>query len=225
VTAHDSLNLTHRIITGLSNSFLKIERLVTHMFKKIISSVLIAGQLGFAGSAMASSAASSDVSPELTLISRTIALTGQNPSQPELQTQFSQLLADYEKSAQPDGQTERMEQALVELNIYTADQAHQLTLEASTAQVNSAQAAANEMKQLATKYPAGAQFSACTTGKILAAVGPIVGIVGAAIWAMGTDDGTTSSGGEHRDPNEVHNGQVTVMIGGGIRLHKHSERN
>jgi len=189
-----------------------------HMFKKIISSVLIAGQLGFAGGAIASTNVTSAPTPELTLFSGSIALTGQGLSQQGMREQLSQLLADYNKTAQPEGQADRMEQALVALNVYTSDQAHQLTLEAMNSNVSSAQSAADEMTQLASKYPAGAQFSSCTVGGLLAGPGIAAAFAGAIVWSEGTDTGLNKAGGEIRNPKEVSVGQDMVYIGGAVMV-------
>src|SRR6185437_15189465 len=146
--------------------------------KKLTSILMMGALLAWTGSAFAAQAPSA----EINLLESAIALQGQNLSQQQIQSQMSTLMAGYAKTAPIQGQAERMEQALVAMNLYTPEQAHALmsstiasshALEASGFSTQEALQAStsSEIGSLVGAYPAGAQFSACTVGETFAAIG------------------------------------------------------
>lgn len=188
------------------------------MFNKIVSSVIITSQLAFAGGAWAAPAAST---PEFKLLESSIALAGKGLSQDELNGRAAAAFANYEKIAQPDGQLDRMEQAMVDLNLYTPDQAHQLTLDARNfasqtraPDLQSAnQAVASEMSLLVSRYPSGAQFSACELFGTLAISGFVVGTAGGVVWSLGAQSTCGPYGADCRNEPEVKAGIILTGLG------------
>ena len=189
------------------------------MFKKTVTSVLVVGQLIFACGAIASGTESANsasiTTPELVLFTSSIALAGEHLSAQDAQAQLSQLFSDYERSAQKEGQMERMEQAMVTMNIYTSDQAHQLTLDAQAATNSSEhQVASNEVADFLSNYPAGAQFSACNMSVTLRAVGIPAALAGAIIWITNTKAARYNSAHIHEnDPAVEQIGEIFLAAG------------
>ena len=185
------------------------------MFKKMVLSVLILAQLSFAGGALAAETAAlpTATNPELTLFENSIAITGENLPRPEMQMRLAQAFSEYEKTADPAGQTERMEEALVALNLYTSQQAHQLareakTLSAGATEANFSQTTSAEILRLASQYPAGAQFSACDLAMGLGiGAGFFGGIVGGIVWSVGAQ-AQDSNGNDVPDATEVRVGEI-----------------
>jgi len=186
------------------------------MYKKIVFAVLVLAQLSLAANALAAA------TPEMTLFENSLALTGENLSQQELQTRLADLLAGYEKTAALTGQAERMEQALVSLNLYTPQQAHQLALEAEDFGANTKQAgfsesaATAELVRLAGRLPAGAQFSACDLAGQEMLWGGFAGVVGGLLWACFTSNvnGDISSGTPQDLPHDQSvalNGKIVTL--------------
>ena len=150
------------------------------MFKKVLVSLLMLSQLttfAFAGNSSATA--------ETTLLKTVVALQGENLSQAEMQAQLKAAVSKYLANAPQQGQQERMEQALVALNIYTPEQAHGFVTDAhsAAARVENAKISGeqlsntmnSEMSKLAGLHPAGAQFSACAISAVGIFTGAIAG--------------------------------------------------
>jgi len=166
------------------------------MFKKVVSSVLIVSQIGLVSGAFAASGPSSSITPEMNLLENVIALEGQKLPSSEMQASFSGLITEYAQTAPAAGQQERMEAAMVQLNLVTPGKAHALMGEIQSAsQSMNAQASSKEelsasvsaeLSVLAVRYPAGAQFSTCDiVDPVGLGYGAAVGsLVGGVIWAV-----------------------------------------
>lgn len=90
-----------------------------NMIKKttaLLVSVSLASQLAFAGTP-------SQVTPEKILLKNVIALSGEGISADQAQKQTVALISEYERTASQTGQLDRLEEATVELELYTPDQA------------------------------------------------------------------------------------------------------
>lgn len=200
------------------------------MFKQIVSSALILSQAGFAASALAQPTAPT---PEFRLVRESIALAGQGLSPEEMKARVAEAFASYRKSAEPEGQVGRMEQALIDLNVYTPERAHQIV---SDAQVFSSsnritdQTAATEIALLSSQYPAGAQFSACNLSWIIGAGGGLTAIAGGFILGLGADANTDAYGNNIPDVKEEHLGEIMLGAGAlaildGVVIHMFSSDN
>jgi hypothetical protein len=170
------------------------------MFKKIIASVVIVTQmsLSFAAlTAMADDSQTATVTPEMNLVQNTLTIMGQRQSPQERQTELAQAVSDYKKAAQPDGQMDRMEQALVALKVYEPAQAHQLTTQAqayaSSSGPKSQDAVAKEISLLASLNPAGAQFEGCDMGQSEMLAGGIAAFIGLVVWVSGSSVGSEAT--------------------------------
>ena len=166
---------------------------------------MMGSQLVWMGSALASQAPSA----EMNLLQSAIALQGQSLSPQEEQAQISALVANYAKTASIEGQEQRMEQALVSLNMYTADQAHSLmsSVEASSQNLSAANNEealqanlSQEISSLAANYPAGAQYSRCDLGTAVGLSSTAAFVTGGIVWAL----------------SSAHNGQSSIKTGAEI---------
>src|ERR1700722_1369480 len=97
---------------------------------KLVSWTLILSQVAFA---LAQSASADVRTPEAQLLKRAIAIQGQALGATEAQTEMKNIVDAYMATAPVDGQNERMEQALVDLKMYTANQAHSFMADANAA--------------------------------------------------------------------------------------------
>jgi len=170
-------------------------------WKKSVSVLLIGSQFGVAMSAFAAptTATSVQVTPELTLVEGVVVLEGQKLSQDAETSQLRALVSQYSATTQADGQSERMQQALVTLGIYTPDQASKFVsdAQASTTKVVASahtsptqlnQTVSAEMVRLASLHPAGAEFSACSVTDAIdpapvALLGLLVGLIGVGVYS------------------------------------------
>lgn len=144
-------------------------------FTKITAAALCVVQLGLISPSFADT---TKPSSEFTLLKNVIALQGAGLSQSDLQTRLGSVLTQYDQTANPEGQIDRLQTAMIELGVYTPDQASAFVTEAKEA----TQSGADLSKVLAmtmSNAPAGAQFSFCALGGgLLAAVGTVVVFVG-----------------------------------------------
>ena len=141
---------------------------------KIVSVFLIGSQIATVSTSLASP--NMAVTPETTLISQVITLQGSGLTQSQLQDQVTQVAKNYLVSAPAEGRTERLEQAMVDADIYTPAQAKSFADDtaAATSQIgeNSSSAQVSRMiGELISSHPAGAQFSACDASYALAVPG------------------------------------------------------
>ena len=171
------------------------------MKMKTISLICVLTQLVSVGAFAESSAPT----PEFTLLQQTIALQGERLSSKDMQSQVSKISAQYASSPQAeDGQSiQRLEKAIVDLNLYTPAQAAELANEmrSAAAHVSTSsyanesarnQAIVMEAQRIAASHPAGAQFSACPAIWAIpfAAIGVGVGAVAAGGGDVGSDQPT-----------------------------------
>lgn len=148
------------------------------MFKKFIAAALILSQssIAFADAGTATTAAHT---PEYLMFHRALALQGQDFSDAEVQSRLNDSVLEYAKTADPQGQEQRIKQAFVDLGVYTPEQADAFVTDANTWAPKIASATSTEeqmqikaaaVKQLALAHPmAGAQFSGC--GDLVRAIG------------------------------------------------------
>jgi hypothetical protein len=190
------------------------------MTSKKISLLVLASYL----SSFSAMAAAPVASPEHVMLQSIIALQGKNLSQNDIQTQSSSVISKYLAVAPQDGQQARLEQAFVDLGIYTADQAHSYVADAqkAAAQASSKDTMATEIVQLAAHHPAGAQFSYslgfldindCTVGIGLAVVGAAALIYGADEYSNNPTCTTPTESGTGYDPKTGDYVDVTIATG------------
>lgn len=178
-------------------------------FKASVAVVLCFTQLalGFQGSAGQAPARSA----EFNLLESMIALEGTAIPRAEMEKQVNALLTDYAKTAQPDGQLERLQHAMVDLGISTPAQAQSLIAQAREA-ANSNQDMSVALQSVLSKQSAGAQFSWCALGGgVLLGASLFMAFIGLAI--NGLADGSPPSIWE----NPVWDGSM-VGVGGSIWL-------
>ena len=164
-------------------------------FKKAVSICLIASQFGLASTVFAGGSTAMTISrtPEATLLQDVIALQGANLSDKDMQTQVRTALSEYASTSQEEGRSERLKQALVDMNVYTPAQAASFLADAETLNTNIAHnemTAETAVSNLAGLHPMGAQFSACA---ITLAVTGLAGLT-----AVITGSGGVSSTDEPR---------------------------
>ena len=147
------------------------------MLKRWMSLILIGSQISY--TALAAASAGPRQSPEFILLKNVISIQGEDLSPAQLQDQLKNTMARYFSVASRIGGLERMRQALVELGVYTPDQAAAFAADAQTAAANVAfahpstiegasDALSSEIMQLTTLHPLGAQFASCGTAKHVA---------------------------------------------------------
>lgn len=161
-------------------------------FKKGISTLLIASQVAMTSMAFAASAPAASASPEFSMLQSVFALQGQKLSDQARQAQIGKILGTYTNAAPADGRTARLQDALVQLGVYTPAQAQQFMkdAQASEAAVRATQqfsadqthaALAQQIVHLAQLHPAGAQFSKCEIAVTVGLVGALTAFVGIAL--------------------------------------------
>lgn len=138
----------------------------------------------------------SSVSAEETLLIKAFELQGEGLSTADLLNAINASLSDYFAHASPDGQQERLEQALIDLRVYTPEQARfligdaqagfdRLTAQASSENRSTLQSSVTtEIGRLVAVHPTGAQFSGCTalnTAAIVTFVGGAATLITGAI--------------------------------------------
>ena len=143
--------------------------------------------------------------PEFTLLQQVIALQGESLSSKDIQSQISKISARYASASDMrDGESiQRLQQAIVDMNLYTPAQAAEIASEMQTAatQVSTtnfangnarSQAVLVEAQRIAASHPAGAQFSACPGlwAIPVAGIGVAVGAVAAGGGDVGPDQPT-----------------------------------
>lgn len=160
------------------------------MFKKAVSICTIATQLSFVVGISAASADTGVASTaESNLVTTVLTLKGMGLSDKDLQAQLTGALQNYNSTAPKDGRADRLQTALVDLNILTAQQATSFaqgadqiekslgqTSVSSTAQAE--QALAAQLNLFMRINPVGAQFSACTAGIITTVAGVAAVVTG-----------------------------------------------
>jgi hypothetical protein len=161
------------------------------MLKKILSLSLIVSQLGFTSAALADVPASP---AERALLQNVLTLKGLDLSHEELQRQISGAVKQYDDTAPTEGRTDRLQTALVDLELMTAQQASTFTAGVRTAeaglesqQLPTAEAQAKalqaQLELFAKINPVGAQFAGvCAVGWSLGVAGVVAAITGAVLY-------------------------------------------
>jgi hypothetical protein len=184
------------------------------IFKKSLSLVLISSQMVLGSFASAGDFATSTsdqtispavtpvgtpvVTPEMTLLSTVIAAQGGSKTQAQIRTAVSHYVA----TAQLEGQQTRLEQALVDMGIYTSAQAASFVADATRGAqdlnpknlaTSSArtQALTAEINFLSAHHPVGAEFSGLSCDAVAGSIA-LAG-VGAAVGAVIDGGGTVDS--------------------------------
>jgi hypothetical protein len=150
-------------------------------FKSTMSLALVASQLGMSAAAWGSPADAP--TPETILLQNAMAIQGSALSSDVMQSQLQGVIADYASNSPDEGRSERLQTALVDMGIYTPDQAAALSLETQASAERLAADGSSieqeklnaEMNQILQVQPKGAQFSACDFGQIFGAVGIVAG--------------------------------------------------
>lgn len=154
----------------------------------------LASQLAFAGTPLSAT-------PEKLLLEKVIAVSGEGLPADQVQRQTIALISAYEKSAPQSGQLDRLQQAMVDIGLYSQGQAQDFvqnlrdTLEpALTANYSSQeqqdQALVAAFSQI--KSPQGAEFSSC--GVVYLATFYAAGIGGAVMAYYAYTDGSKLPG-------------------------------
>jgi len=155
--------------------------------KTLFAWVVVVSQLvSFSAFAGGVTAPSPKASPEFVLLRGAIALEGMNLTQDEQRSRLNATFSRYLATAQPDGQVERMSQALVDLNITTSDEATAVVSDARNMSAGLAAGISVQQQQeiltdgivqLVAHHPLmGAQFSACDVGGAIGLSG--LGVIG-----------------------------------------------
>jgi hypothetical protein len=151
------------------------------LLKSTVSLVLMTSQLGL--SATAFGAPSNSPSPEAVLLENAIVIRGSGLSSDAVQSQINAAVASYADNSPTDGRSERLQQALVDMGIYTPSQAQELASEAQTAagsmttrsnDIDQSKLSA-ELTQILQTQPLGAEFSGCDFADVVGGVGLIGG--------------------------------------------------
>jgi hypothetical protein len=156
------------------------------IFRKSVCAAMIVSQLGLFAPAFAASTTDAPlVSPEATLIQSVMALQGAGLPKDLLQAQYSGAIAAYTATAPAENRDQRMETALIDMKIVTAQQMTALSEQVNadlSAQSNASLSAASqaELQNLLMAPPAGAQYSFCQTATLVFA-GTWVGAMSLAI--------------------------------------------
>ena len=159
-------------------------------FKKFTAVVLCVSQLSLT---LAASADTPKPSSEFILLKTAIALQGADLSQQDAVARLGSALTLYDQTAEKTGQIERLQQAMVDLGVYTPDQASDFVTGAQLA-VSSGADLPTILSQTMTHAPAGAQFSGCILGGVLlAGVSLIVTFMGMLAVGLATDAGNAAS--------------------------------
>ncbi len=176
------------------------------VFKKSLSVALIISQVAFGWTAFAESK-----TPETVLLSQVIALSGQNLSPQQLQTEVSEKLAQYGETAPVEGRAARTEEALVSLGIYSPAQVQALEAQVQSMGDGLSQEAFTSQLLSVASQAAGAQFSGCAESVGIAVLG------GALLWVslheLSTVPGQFSPSNQLTPPSA---GRDNFLVGWGI---------
>jgi hypothetical protein len=188
--------------------------------QKKISLLMIVSYLG---SMSAMAAAPTTKTPERVMLENIMALQGQKLSADEVQARSADAVSKYLAVASADaGQQARLEQAFVDLGIYTPAQAQSYVADAQKAAGNatSKDSMAAEIAQLAAQHPAGAQFSLSDYDINICTVSAAVAVAGLAGLLWGADKynenpscSTPSENGTAYDPANGQVLEVTIATG------------
>jgi len=168
--------------------------------KKLLTFGLVLVQFtGFAFADPSPSAPS--VSPEMTLLEQVITLQGSEIQSAKLQQEVATAVSAYIQSSPVEGRSSRMEQAMIDLGMYTPAQAKSFVQDIADAQQELGTAKPNSTQQISSfafqqtqrivaMHPAGAEFSTdCSTGGIVQfTIGSALFIGGIVFAAAGGDD-------------------------------------
>jgi hypothetical protein len=167
-----------------------VEEGTSMTFKKSVSLILIGSQLSLAQAAFASPAQALARSPEFNLVESVIALQGAKLSANDEQNQITQAMTEYLVAAPTTGQQARLQQALIDLGVYTPAQAASFTADAQAVETKVAasnpssadeasQTMSAEIAELSNLHPVGAQFAGqCELGWGMTSAGPVAALVG-----------------------------------------------
>lgn len=140
------------------------------MNNKVISMGLILSQLFFGFAGNLANASPITATPEATLLTKVIALSGEKQTAQQVEQKAADALRVYDQAAPAEGREERLQQAFVTLGIYTPSQAENVMAIARDAQariLNTPRSEQNlstlkvEMANALKQMPQGAQYSAC----------------------------------------------------------------
>jgi hypothetical protein len=161
------------------------------MFNKFISLCLIGIQLTLVTGVSGAQAADRSLSAELSLLETVLTLRGLGLQEQELNRQIGATLERYNRTAPAEGREERLQAALVEMQVLTPQQARGFGAEARAAQARLAGVDASVDRQTAALRAQvellsrislnGAQFSSCGLGAGLIIGGVVSAFVGLAL--------------------------------------------
>ena len=148
--------------------------------KKQISTLLIASQISAGLFSTGAFAAPTVASPEMTALEKLFALQGENLSTQQRNGQATAILAQYAATVPADGAEQRLQSALVQLGVFTSDQASAYLAEAKPLQASLNQATSeeaaravlkSEFTRIANLHPVAAQFSGAACVGLMVAEG------------------------------------------------------
>jgi hypothetical protein len=201
---------------------------------KSLSLFLAASQIVFSASARATEAPST-ITPEATLLGTVLATENAGLSQADLQNSLTTALTQYNANAPVTERADRMQAAMVALNISTSQQAEHFisavkssedpAMAATTTTPTQAQELlSNEVTQLMNLNPSGAEFSkTCQTGRFMILGGFALFLGDVAV--IGFTESNTSSNAQHHSYFSSPAGDIAIgsivatLIGVGVMNH------
>ena len=202
---------------------------------KSLSLLLVASQIIFAAAAGATET-STTVSPEAMLLGTVLATENAGLSQADLQNGLTTALTQYNANAPATERADRMQAAMVALNISTSQQAeHFISAVKSsedpaiaakaTTPAQTQELLSNEVTHLMNLNPSGAEFSkTCQTGRFMI-LGGLALFLGDALVLGLTESNTTTSNPQHHSYFSSPAGDIAIgsivatLIGVGVMDH------
>jgi hypothetical protein len=135
-----------------------------------------------------------EITPEETLVTTIIASQGSMRTQ-EAQNSISAAIANYSETAPQANRLERLEKALVEMNVMTTARVQRIVQESDSAAEKSQDMqslSADILNQVLSTGSPGAQFSSCAT-RVLVGSGLVIGAAGLYAVGQSQQSGTVDS--------------------------------
>jgi hypothetical protein len=137
-----------------------------NIFKKAFSSILV---VSFLVPSFASAATSQTA--EVVLLSNAIAIAAEGKPQDQVQQQLASIAQEYTQNSPSEGREDRLQDALVQLNVMTVKQAQDFRSTIDTAAQQNSDALLDQSIQTVLASLPGAQFSGdCETKLALGAI-------------------------------------------------------
>jgi len=143
-------------------------------FKNLVTLLIIASQIQFTV-ALAATPTVTPVTPELELIANLLALQGQDSHSAQIQGQILSLMEHYKETAPVAGQQDRIQEAMVDLNLYSPAQVEEMKNQLQQSYENTS-SLNNAVMGILSQNPQGAQFSGCDAVTVAGIVGGFGGL-------------------------------------------------